>query len=177
MRLRSIHFRLTLYHGSLIALTLLIFALSSYLGFRHYLIRSVESQCADQTNQIAESLLAGLPASGIAYVQDEIQEHYSPESHNLFIRIVSSKETTLYESGNPRNNSFTPPELGFLPNLHQPTADLDTLEHTLIYTRPYSLSNGESYQIQMVVSLLSVEGSLGGLLKVGMLLLPIALSA
>src|SRR5262245_42029627 len=157
MRLRSIHFRLTLYHGSLIALTLLIFALSSYLGFRHYLIRTLEAQCAGQTNQIAESLLAGLPASGIAYVQDEIQEHYSHEPNNLFIRIVSSKGTTLYESGNPRNNSFTPPEPGFLPKLQEPRAHLDTREHKLVYTRPYSSGNGESYQIQMVVSLLPLE--------------------
>src|SRR5262249_42699785 len=83
----------------------------------------------------------------------------------------------LYESGKPRNNSFTPPELGFLPSLRQPRADLDTREHTLIYTRPYSLGNGESYQIQMVLSLLPLQGSLGGLWKVGMLLLPMALSA
>jgi len=177
VNLGSIHFRLTLYHGSLVAVTLVIFALASYLSFRRHLISTLEAQCASQTNQIAQSLLVGLPASGIAYVQDEIQEHYAPEANNLFIRILSSKGTTLYESGNPRDHSFTPPQLGFLPTLDKPKADLDPREHKLIFIRPYPLSNGDSYQIQIAASLLPVEGSLDGLWKVGMLLLPLALSA
>jgi heavy metal sensor kinase len=177
MNVRSIHFRLTLYQSCLIALALLIFALASYLGFRRHLIRTLEAQCASQTAQIAESLLAGLPVSGIAYVQDEIQEHYSPESNNLFIRIVSSKGTTLYESGSPRDQSFTPPKFGFLPNLKEPKKNLDGRGHKLIYLYPYSSDSGESYQIQLVASLLPLEGSLSGLWKVGMLLLPAALSA
>jgi len=38
MNLRSIHFRLTAYHASLMALTLLVFAMTSYFGFQRYLI-------------------------------------------------------------------------------------------------------------------------------------------
>src|SRR5262245_44641161 len=114
MNPRSIHFRLTLYHSSLMALTLAVFSLASYWGFRRYLIGSLASQCASETHQIAESLLVGLSASGIEYVQDEIQEHYAPETNNLFVRIVDSDGATLYQSGNPHDNDFEPPQIGFL---------------------------------------------------------------
>src|SRR5437773_7264283 len=113
----SIHFRLTLYHGSLMALTLAVFSLASYWGFRRYLIDTLESQCASQTRQIAESLLTGLAVSGTQYVQDEIQEHYAPEANNVFVRIVASNGGVLYESGNPHDKNFDPPQLGFLSGL------------------------------------------------------------
>ncbi len=50
-------------------------------------------------------------------------------------------------------------------------------EHRLVFIRPYMLNNGESYQIQMAASLLPLENSLGGLWKVGVLLLPFALAS
>ena len=109
MNPRSIHFRLTLYQVTLVALTLSVFALASYWGFRRHLISTLESQCASQTKQIADSLLSALPASGITYVQDEIQEHFAPEANNLSIRIVGSNGTSVYESGDPHDKSFTPP--------------------------------------------------------------------
>ena len=176
MNPRSIHFRLTLYHGSLMALTLAIFALASYWGFRRHLIGSLESECANQTHQIAESLMAGLHVSGIQYVRDEIEEHYAPETNNLFVRILGSDGTILYESGNPHDKSFDPPHVEFLPSLRDPQTRVESTEHRLVFVRPYTLSNGESYQIQMAASLLPLEKSLGGLWKIGVLLLPFALT-
>ena len=177
MNPRSIHFRLTLYQVSLMALTLSVFALASYWGFRRHLVGILESQCASQTKQIAESLLASLPVSGTNYVQDEIQEHYAPEANNLFLRIVSSSGTTVYESSDPRDRSFSPPRLGFLAGLNGPQTQVDSLNHRLVFVRPYWLSNGESYQIQMAASLLPIEKSLKGLWETGMIVLPFVLMA
>ena len=66
MNTRSIRFRLTLYHVCLLALILLVFASAGYWGFRRRLTNTLEAYCASQSRQIAESLLAGLPASGIS---------------------------------------------------------------------------------------------------------------
>ncbi len=177
MNPRSIHFRLMAYHGSLIALTLVVFASTSYWGFRRLLIGNLEVECASQTKQIADSLLAGLPVSGVSHVQDEIEEHYTPEGNNLFIRIVGSDDKTLYQSGDPRDRSFRPPQLGFLAGLSEPLAQVDVWEHRLVFVRPYTLDNGEKYQIQMVASLSPLERSLAGLWRIGMFVLPFALIA
>lgn len=157
------------------ALTLSVFTLASYWGFRRHLIGTLESQRASQTKQIAESLLSGLPLSGIAHVQDEIQEHFAPEANNLFIRIVSSSGTAVYESGDPHDKSFAPPQLGFVANLKESHTEVDTRQHTFVFVRPYSLSNRDSYQVQMVASLLPLEKSLGGLWRTGMIVLPFVL--
>ncbi len=175
MNPRSIHFRLALYQVSLVALTLSLFALASYWGFRRHLISTLESQCASQTKQIAESLLSGLPLSGIAYVENEIQEHFAPEANNLFVRITGSNGAAVYESGDPHDKSFTPPQVTFLANLKEPHTEVDTRQHRLVFVRPYSLSNGNSYQVQMVASLLPIEKSLRGLWRTGLIVLPFVL--
>ncbi|MCI0417683.1 MAG: ATP-binding protein [Acidobacteria bacterium] len=175
MNLRSIHFRLTAYQVSLMALILLVFAITSYYGFQRYLTHTLESQCSSQTKQIADSLLAGLPVSGADHVRDEIAEHYSPESNNTFIRIVSSNGAVLYESGMPHDGSFGPPRLGFLPNLRIPATEVSREAHRLVFVRPYQLANGDSYQIQMAASTLPLENSLEGLWRIGLFILPFAL--
>jgi len=174
MNLRSIHFRLTAYHASLMALTLLVFAMTSYFGFQRYLIRTLESQCSGQTSR------CGLSAGRFACfrsrsVRDEIAEHYSPESNNTFIRIVSSNSDVLYESGLPHDRSFDPPQLGFLRSLTAPATEVSREAHRLAFVRPYRLSNGDSYQIQMAASTLPLEKSLEGLWEIGIFILPFAL--
>ena len=175
MNLRSIHFRLTAYQVSLMALILLVFAMASYFGFQRYLTHTLESHCSSQSKQIADSLLAGLPVSGADHVRDEIAEHYSPESHNTFIRIVNSNGAVLYESGMPHDRSFGPPQLGFLPSLRIPATEVSREAHRLVFVRPYQLTNGDSYQIQMAVSTLPLENSLEGLWRIGLFSLPFAL--
>ena len=140
MNLRSIHFRLTAYQVSLMALILLVFAMASYFGFQRYLSHTLESHCSSQTKQIADSLLAGLPVSGADHVRDEIAEHYSPESHNTFIRIVNSNCAVVYESGMPHDRSFSPPQLGFLPSLRIPATEVSREAHRLVFVRPYQLN-------------------------------------
>jgi heavy metal sensor kinase len=135
----------------------------------------VEAQCANLTRQIAESLLANVHVSGADYLRDEVQEHYDPETNNLFVRIVNADGTMLYESGEPHDRSFSPPRVSFLPNLKEPRVEVDADHGRLVFIRPYTLPQGESYQIQMVASLQPVQNSLEGLRRVEILLFPFAL--
>jgi heavy metal sensor kinase len=52
---------------------------------------------------------------------------------------------------------------------------VDSRQHRLVFIRPYSLAKDESYQIQIVASLLPLEKSLEVLWRIGLWLLPLAL--
>src|SRR5262245_45522901 len=175
MNPRSIRFRLAAYQVCLLAGVLLAFSLAAFWGFRRHLTHLVEAQSANLTRQIAESLLANVQLSGVDYLRDEVQEHYDPETNNLFVRIVQRDETVVYESGEPHDPSFSPPKIGFLPDLSEPRVEIDARNKRLVFIRPYILPQGDSYQIQMVASLGSVQASLQGLWHVEALLLPFAL--
>jgi heavy metal sensor kinase len=176
MNARSIRFRLAFYQALLLAGVLLAFSVAAFWGFRRHLTHLVETQCANLTRQIAESLLANLHASGVHYLRDEVQEHYDPERNNLFVRIVQSNGTVVYESGEPHDRSFSPPPLSFLPDLKQSRVEVDTNNQRLVFIRPYFLPQGESsYQVQMAASLQPVQTSLQGLWQVELLLFPFAL--
>ena len=175
MNPRSIRFRLAAYHVLLLAGVLLAFSLAAFWGFRRHLTHLVEAQCANLTRQIAESLLANVHVSGADYLRDEVQEHYDPETNNLFVRIVEADGAIVYESGEPHDRSFSPPRVSFLPNLKEPRVEVDAGNGRLVFIRPYTLPQGESYQIQMVASLQPVQNSLEGLRQVEILLFPFAL--
>jgi len=175
MNPRSIRFRLAAYQVCLLAAVLIAFSLAAFWGFRRHLTHSVEAQCANLTRQIAESLLANVHVSGVDYLRDEVQEHYDLETNNLFVRIVQPNGTVVYESGEPRDRSFSPPRMSFLPNLKEPKVEVDASHRRLVFVRPYRLPQGEFYQIQMVASLQPVHTSLQGLWQVQVLLFPFAL--
>lgn len=157
MNPRSIRFRLAAYHVLLLAGVLLAFSLAAFWGFRRHLTHLVEAQCANLTHQIAESLLANVHVSGADYLRDEVQEHYDPETNNLFVRIVEANGTVVYESGEPHDRSFTPPRVAFLRDLKEPRVEVHADNGRLVFIRPYTLPQGESYQIQMVASLRPVQ--------------------
>lgn len=175
MNPRSIRFRLTAYQLCLLAGVLVAFSLAGFWGLRRHLTRLVEAQCANLTRQIAESLLANVHVSGVDYLRDEVQEHYDPEANNLFVRIVQPDGTVVYESGEPHDRSFSPPQLSFFPNLQEPRVEVDARNQRLVFIRPYALPWGETYQIQMAASLRPVQTSLHGLWQVEALLFPCAL--
>ena len=175
MNPRSIRFRLAAYQVLLLAGVLLAFSVAAFWGFRRHLTHLVEAQCSNLTRQIADSLLANVQVSGVDYLRDEVQEHYDPEANNLFVRIVQPNGTTVYESGEPHDRSFSPPRLSFLPNLKETRVEVDSNNGRLVFIRPYALPQGESYQIQMAASLRPVQTSLQGLWQVEVLLFPFAL--
>jgi heavy metal sensor kinase len=175
MNPRSMRFRLAAYQVSLLAGVLLAFSLAAFWGLRRHLTDTVEAQCSNLTRQIAESLLSNVHVSGVDYLRDEVQEHYDPEANNLFVRIVQPNGTVVYESGEPNDRSFAPPQLSFLPDLKEPRVEVDANNGRLVFIRPYTLPPGETYQIQMVASLRPVQASLQGLWQVELLLFPFAL--
>src|SRR5215470_4225160 len=108
MNTRSIQFRLTVWYAGLLALLLLLFGASTYLGLRHYLNQTLNESLGRQAQQIGESFLVDVATGGEGYVISEINEHYAPELNNRFVRLTRANGSVLYVSGKPKESRFDP---------------------------------------------------------------------
>jgi heavy metal sensor kinase len=108
MNRRSIRFRLTVWYAGLLAGSLVLWGLFTYLALGHYLAVRLNESLIKQAQQIAETLITNIRQSGDAYVVDEIKEHFAPEINGHFIRITRADGTLLYLSGQPKKGGFNP---------------------------------------------------------------------
>jgi heavy metal sensor kinase len=171
MNTRSIRFRLTVWHAGLLAVLLLLFGGSTWFGLAHYLNRSLGESLARQARQIGENFLLDVGTSGESYVIEEINEHYSPERNDHFVRVTRADGGALYVSGTPISKGFDPSQVSAAPLSSFSTGrDATREEHLsgggelLIYSLPFTASDGSRYVIETGASYESVEDTLRGLL-------------
>src|SRR5262249_35279182 len=108
MNTRSIHFRLTVWYSSLLALLILLLGSSTYFGLRHYLNLTLKESLAREARQIGDGFLIDIATGGEGYVVSEINEHYAPELNNRFVRVTRNDGSILYVSGRPKESHFDP---------------------------------------------------------------------
>src|SRR5262245_53967220 len=108
MNTRSIRFRLTAWYAGLLAILILLFGVSTYLGLRHYLNQSLIVALGKQARQIGENFLIDVGTGGEGYVISEINEHYAPELNNRFLRLTRADGSVMYVSGKPKESNFDP---------------------------------------------------------------------
>ena len=109
MNTRSIRFRLAAdgtSHCDTVAFALLGALL--YVTERDYLDDTILQTQARRARQIAETLVANVPATGEGYVVSEIKALYAPELGDRFIRVTRADGSLLYLSGPPNDQSFDP---------------------------------------------------------------------
>jgi heavy metal sensor kinase len=171
MNTRSIRFRLTVWHAGLLAVLLLLFGGSTWFGLAHYLNRSLGESLAKQARQIGENFLLDVGTSGESYVIEEINEHYSPERNDHFVRVTRADGGALYVSGTPISKGFDPSQVSAAPLSSFSTGrDATREEHLsgggelLIYSLPFTARDGSRYVIETGASYESVEDTLRGLL-------------
>lgn len=176
MNTRSIRFRLTLWYAGLLAGLLILFGLLIYIGLARHLESSLEEALSKQARQIGDSL-ASVSQSGEEYVIEEIEEHYSPEPHSLFVRVTRADGSVLYKSGLPEDRSFDP---AHLPTLNAPVSEefsrmerISGSGELLIYTLPFASDDGQRFLIETGASYERVEYALRGLLLTFVLMLPV----
>ena len=168
MNTRSIRFRLTLWYAGLLATLLILFGASVYIGLRHYLRSHLTDSLTKEAQQIGETLLVNISLSGEKYVSDEIEEHLAPEINGVFIRVTRHNETTLYESGQPRDGSFDPrkitPARVDLPETATRVERLPGGTDLMVCSVPYTTREGNSFVIEAGAPLKQSESVLHGLL-------------
>jgi len=177
MKSGSIRFRLTAWYATIIALTLATFCALAYVGLERYMTAELASQLSNQANQIGQTWLREINASGPDYVVGEIDEHLSPQITNHFIRITATDGSLLYQPKPPRDGSFDPAEV---PPARTSKAgfreELTAGQGLLIYSIPVSADGGGTYLLEVGEAYNHVKGTLHGLALIFAVILPVALA-
>jgi len=104
----SLRFRLTAWYAGLLAGALLLFGVSIYLGLEQYLTSELQRTLIERSRSMGLQLFSGYPTKGAAWLSREITEAYAPEVNGYFLRISRADGSTIYVSGEPKDNSFDP---------------------------------------------------------------------
>ncbi|MGH9751517.1 MAG: sensor histidine kinase [Blastocatellia bacterium] len=180
MNTRSIRFRLTVWHAGLLGGVLLLFGGSTWLGLAHYLNRSLGESLARQARQIGEDFLLDVRTSGESYVIEEINEHYSPERNDHFVRVTRADGGVLYISGIPINKGFDPAQVSAAPLASSRAGTrgerLPGGAELLIYSLPFTARDGSRFLIESGAPYNTIEYTLRGLLLTLAIALPVVIA-
>jgi heavy metal sensor kinase len=166
-RPRSIRARLITLYVVTLSLIFVCFGGYTYLGFKQYLIRSLQQTLTRRAHQIATTILADMPKKGENYVSNEIQARYAPELNERIIRITDQSGRAIYASKNAEVLSKLP----VIPSgdtietkpLHREETPQGG-EHLQVAAIGYRLSDGAHYVVEVGASESDIFIALDGLL-------------
>jgi heavy metal sensor kinase len=171
---RSLSFRLvTWYAGVLTAVFVLLGALI-FVSLRHYLEANVLDNQARRARQIAATLVASIRRDSESALGAQVENLYSPESNDRFIRITRADGAVVYASGAPRGEIFDPSRVPELPpgDVHDAARKVALAGGSLlIATVPAAAADGTGYRVEVGTSAAPIEGTLHrllGMLAVGL---------
>jgi len=153
LNLRSIRFRLALWHAVFSAAIFILLGSVLFFQVRAYLKATLLETQSRRARQIAETLIANIPSTGEAYVGTQIETLYAPEQGDRFIRVSRPDGSVLYRSGEPVNQSFDPTSVG--PANPGRATRLEVLPEgrtLLIATFPAGTVGGKSYLVEVGTS-------------------------
>ena len=127
MNTRSIRFRLISWFTALLVLVMLGFGAFTYWQVKTYIVDVIAGSMKHRAQQISQTLLRHKPLDK-AYIANEIETRYAPESNDRFIRITRGDGSVLYSSGIPTDRSFNPANI---PYAKAQTRDADIREQLL----------------------------------------------
>lgn len=106
MNLRSLRFRITAWYAALLAGALILFGASIYLGLERYLYSNLQQTLADECRTIETGLLSQHPFRRPGWLQQEIEESFTPEANGHFIRVTQEGSGVIFASREPKDGSF-----------------------------------------------------------------------
>lgn len=108
MNIRSIHTRLILWYTALMIFTSIGFGAYTYYSLHRRLYDEMRDTLARRVERIHENILPNIESDVQGKLAHQIQEVYSPEKSNRFIRISRGKGDVVYVSGPPQDHTFDP---------------------------------------------------------------------
>ena len=152
MNSHTIRFRISVWHASLLAGSLVLNGVLTYSIVHHYLIRGLNSSVEYHARTIGEKLLANYRNRGDSYLTSELDERYAAEIYPRFIRVTRRDGSVLYQSVPPSDRSFDPAHFGVpkgpLTKGYFRTEDLPDGGRMRIYTLPFTCPDGNWYLIE-----------------------------
>jgi len=95
----SIRFRLAVWYAGVLAGILILFSIATYVGVRHFLARNVHEALVKDTQEVGSIVRENANERDEGAIGREVGEHYSPESGERAIRIVTAEGAPIYLSG------------------------------------------------------------------------------
>ncbi|HEY4416276.1 MAG TPA: ATP-binding protein [Verrucomicrobiae bacterium] len=161
MNPRSIQFRLVAwYTGLLTGIFVLLFTLL-FLRLQIFLVNDLRETQLRRAHQVANTLLVRVGETGEPFVAGQVNEWYSPEINDRFVRITRAHGTLIYASRRPHDGSFDPAEVPVLSPV--PTREV---------SREIKLSNGKTLLVA-ALPFKSPESSAVYIIEFGELLDPV----
>jgi heavy metal sensor kinase len=181
MNSHTIRFRISVWHASLLAGSLLLNGVLTYTIVHHYLIRGLNSSVEYHARTIGEKLLANYGDRGDAYLVSELSERYAADIYPRFIRVTRKDGTVLFQSVPPGDRSFDPAQFsvpkGPFTQGYFRTEDLHDGGRLRIYTLPFTGPDGSWYLIESGRTLDNADQVLHRLLLAMVLGLPVIVGA
>ena len=111
MNARSLSFRLVTWYASLLTLVFVLLGTLTFLLVRHYLETNILDTQARRAHQIADTLIAAIGRTGESALGGQIEDLYSPEANDRFLRITRGDGRIVYASGAPKDHGFVPSDV------------------------------------------------------------------
>ena len=108
MNLRSLSVRLVSWYAGVLTLVFVLLGMLTLIFLRHYLEANVLDNQARRARQIADTLVAHIGRRDEALLGNRVEDLYSPEANDRFIRISRADGAVVYASGAPREARFEP---------------------------------------------------------------------
>ena len=180
MRFHSLRTRMAAWYAGALAICLIIFSASAYLGLSRYLDSNLRNSLRSDAESIGEKFLAHVNQKGENFVVGEINE-MAPEISGRFIRITRQDGTLLYQSPVPRNQAFVPSRI---PLIRSWAAREFSREESkagpasvLIEAVPFIVPEGNSFLIEVGASSRDIHAVLHGLVLTLALGMPLIIAA
>ena len=175
MNSRSLSVRLVTWYAGVLTVVFVLLGALTYVSLRHYLEANVLDNQARRARQIAATLVARASHDSEGDIGAQVENLYSPESNDRFIRITRADGTVVYASGPPRGEGFEPSRVPLLratpserPRTRKVVAGQDSL---LIAALPAVAADGSRYVVEVGSSAAPLEATLRrllGMLAVGL---------
>jgi heavy metal sensor kinase len=174
---QSLSFRLVTWYAGLLTLVFVLLGVLTLVFLRQYLEANVLDTQERRARQIADTIVASASHTGEAKLGSEIEDLYSPEANDRFIRVTGSDGRVIYASGAPKDSSFDPAQVP----LPGPTARDELLRKVtlpggsvLVAAYHYVASKGARYWVEVGTSSERTDATVRQVLLILAVGLPIA---
>jgi signal transduction histidine kinase len=173
---RSLSVRLVAWYAGVLTLVFVPLGLLTFVSLRHYLGENLLDTQARRARQIADTLVAHARADTEADLAAQVENLYSPEANDRFIRITRAGGAVVYVSGPPREAHFNPHEVPPDPGTLTRTLELPG-GSLLVATADAVAGDGVRYRVEVGTSGAPSEALLRRVLAILAVGLPLAVAA
>ena len=115
MNAHSIYVRLILGYTLLVVCASIGFGTYTYKSLQTHLYLEMHSTLARRIEHIRKDVLPFFDTKNTATLKSQIEQIFSPEESNRYIKILRNDSDVAYLSGTPQDKSFNPQSVKFNP--------------------------------------------------------------